>query len=165
MIYKKRHYRLSIVFMLWLFLIIINPAWAQKESERPLVSYMVQVPDTVNRGNQFQLCIVFDIAESWYIYAPTGNNAAQGMVEAKIGFKLPKGITTVSEFKWPKPHFKGSYEVYEGKGIKISSALNTSTDLKAGHYEIKVKIRYQTCTENMCLQPIKEEFNIKIYIK
>ncbi len=167
MIYKKQHYRILMLslFIFWISFGSISPARAQKESERPPVSYTLQVPDTVMAGEQFLVSIVFDIAESWYIYAPTGNNTAQGMVETKISFELPEGITTVRKIKWPKPYPKGSYEVYKGKGIKISQPLVTSTKLKPGLYEIKAKIRYQKCNEDMCLSPIKEKFNIKVHIK
>ncbi len=167
MIYKKQHYRILMLslFIFWISFGSINPARAQKESERPPVSYTVQVPDTVMAGEQFLVSIVFDIAESWYIYAPTGNNTAQGMVETKINFELPEGITTVRKIKWPKPYSKGSYEVYEGKDITISQAFVTKPRLKSGSYGIKAKVRYQTCNENMCLPPIKEKFTIKVHIK
>jgi hypothetical protein len=130
-----------------------------------VVQYIIVKPDEVQRGEEFQLSVQFSIKPEWYIYAPTGNNAAQGMIETSVVFALPKGFTRVGKIKLPEPLFKDGHEVYEGKDITMSQLLRATPDLKTGQYEIKGKITWQTCNSVICLAPVTEEISALVNIK
>lgn len=125
-----------------------------------------QLPERVNAkaGDRFSISATFKTNAPWYIYAPTGNNAIQGMIETNIIFQLPSGITRKCKMQLPEMHFKGGYEIYEGADIKFSQQFAVNKDLPPGEYNIHAKITCQSCNENICLPPISEEKDITVIV-
>jgi DsbC/DsbD-like thiol-disulfide interchange protein len=130
-----------------------------------VVAYTIQKSHVIQQGKEFQISVLFSIQREWYIYAPTGNNSAQGMIETNVILTLPKGITRAGKIKLPEPRFKNGYEVYEGKGITMSQVLQVSPDLKQGQYEIKGRVMWQTCNSEICLPPVTEEIVAVVNVK
>jgi len=130
-----------------------------------VVQYTIEKPDTIQAGKEFQICVRFTISPEWYIYAPTGNNEAQGMIETRVIYTLPAGITRVGKMNLPPPVFKDGHEIYEGKDIAMVQKLQVAADTKKGQYLIKGKVIWQTCNSIICLPPVTEENNIVIDIK
>jgi DsbC/DsbD-like thiol-disulfide interchange protein len=130
-----------------------------------VVQYTIQQPDEVNLGSKFQIGIIFTVQPGWYIYAPTGVNAAQGMIETNVIFSLPRGIVREGKVKLPDPHFKNGHEVYEGDSIMVSQVLKIGPGFKPGPYEIQGKITWQTCNSDICLPPTTDEIRILIQVR
>lgn len=140
--------------------------YAQDETNHKIVAYTVQKPDKVKRGEAFQVNVLFSVAAEWYIYAPTGTNAAQGMIETKVIFtSLPQGITRAGRIKLPEAQYKNGHEVYEGDKITMSQPLQAAATLKPGTYEIKGKVTYQTCNSTICLPPVTEDIVAVVNVK
>lgn len=151
--------------MKWLvFLFILVLLFLTGYSQEYPVSF--QLPDSVvaTEGNTFSIPVSFKTNAPWYIYAPTGNNAAQGMIETNIIYQLPKGITRTGKMQLPKTKLKGGFEVYEGRDITFSQAFTVNKDLAPGEYKIHAKITYQTCNEKICLPPVSEERDIIVVV-
>jgi hypothetical protein len=73
--------------------LIMTCVWSNSaKAQGDIVKYVVEKPEGVKRGEQFQISVLFFVSPEWYIYAPTGNNAAQGMIETEVIFSLPHGI-------------------------------------------------------------------------
>lgn len=162
MVYKRQVNNMINISLL-LLMGMRSAAWAQESLEGP-VNYKVQAPMAVHAGDQFSIAVIFNVQESWYIYAPTGNNTTQGMIETKASFELPEGITTVGQMQMPKPFFQGPHEVYKGNNIQLTQLLTTSSRLKPGTYEINGRIRYQACSSDVCFPPRTDKINVVIYI-
>lgn len=144
-------------WMLW-----IGMAFFQQEEP---ASFKIVQPAPVKAGKEIIASVVFDMQDGWYIYAPTGNNTSQGMLETTLTLQLPKGFRLAGKLRMPQPYFKGPFEVFEGKNIKISQPLTTEAGLKPGTYEISGSILYQTCNSNVCLAPRTEDVKIVVQIK
>lgn len=155
-------YRLAVALI---FVFGSSPVAGDPQHADGPISYTVRAPDTVQRGKRFEVSVRFDIQEPWYIYAPTGKNAAQGMIESKVRFRLPEGITEAEALQLPRSRSKGSYEVYEGMGVTMSQALLASEGAQPGPHEIKVGIRYQVCKSEICLPPVIAEVGAAIHIE
>lgn len=148
-----------------LCLILISWNSSQAQSKEGIVTFTVDKPSEVNRGDVFQIEVMFHVAPEWYIYAPTGLNAAQGMIETNVVFMLPKGIRRTGKMKLSEPVFKNGHEILEGDSIRMSQKLTVSESLKQGEYAIKGKVTWQTCNNDICLPPVTEEINAIIQVK
>jgi|SRR3989339_1798065 len=148
--------------LLLLFMSVISQSRAQ-QSKLP-VKFTAKIPEVVHIGEKFNVNIFLDIQDSWYIYAPTGTNAEQGMLEASITFGLPEGIVMEGKIQWPEPMAKDLYQVYMGK-IKIRPLFKVQPETKSGLYKIKAKLRYQSCNSVFCLPPVEENLLIEVKIK
>jgi DsbC/DsbD-like thiol-disulfide interchange protein len=147
------------------FFILINTnLYAQTREREQIVRYTVNNPLPVKRGETFKIDIVFRIVPGWYIYAPTGVNAAQGMIETNVIYRLPEGLSRAGRPELPTPMFKNGHEVYEGDGVVMTQTFKASADLKPGTYTIKGKITWQTCNNNICLPPVSEEIVSEIQV-
>ena len=155
---------IAAVMLLWMLIAMPSWALAQLASEEPVI-YSIQAPKIVNTGEEFTITTVFNIQEPWYIYALTGVNTIMGMIETKISFTLPEGITKAGKIQLPEPDSKGLFEVYTGKDVKMSQVLFVNADLKPGSYNIACKIRYQTCNEDICFPSRTEKTTIVVTIK
>ena len=148
------------VSIIALLFFILGSARAQEP-----VQYAIQKPGKVKRGEQFEIAVKFSILPGWYIYAPTGLNEAQGMIETNVVFDLPDGITRKGKIQMPEPHFLKGHEVYAGDSVAMTQPLKVSNALNPGRYIIKGKITWQTCSEEACLMPAREEVAILIEVK
>lgn len=125
------------------------------------VTYQVNTPKKAKQNKEFQISVDFQTHADWYIYAPTGSNESQGMIETKITFELPEGVSLVGELNIPAPKPKGMYQIYDGKKIRFSQQFKAS---QKGEKQIKVIVLYQTCNKDMCLPPKRTEHIQKITI-
>jgi len=140
-------------------LILVNTnLQAQKSKEREqIVKYTITNTQQVKRGEVFTVDVVFQIVPGWYIYAPTGVNAAQGMIETNVIYRLPEGFTRAGRPELPEAMFKNGHEIYEGDGVIMRQRFKTTDGLRPGKYAIHGKVTWQTCNNNICLPPVSEE--------
>ncbi|MYF52492.1 MAG: hypothetical protein F4166_01495 [Gammaproteobacteria bacterium] len=110
------------------------------------------VPESVEQGGQAEVSLSIEIQDGWYIYAPTGKNAEQGMKETKVSFSVPEALQQLGMVKMPPHQYKGSFEVYWGPEVTVSQEIGTE-DCEPGVYEISTEVTYQTCKEDLCLPP------------
>ena len=159
--------RISGMF-LWLFCMVLTCSYGyaqHNDTHADVVAYVIEKPGKVERGKKFQISVLFTTQPTWYIYAPTGNNTAQGMIESGVKFILPKGITRAGKMKIPKAIFKHGNEIYEGAGIRMTQEFVADASLKAGTYTIEAEVTWQTCNSEICLPPVKESSMATINIQ
>ena len=125
------------------------------------VTYKVNTPKKAKKNKEFKINVDFQTHRDWYIYAPTGSNEPQGMIETKVTFEVPDGVDLVGDLSIPAPKPKGMYQIYDGKKIQFSQKLKAT---QKGKKEIKVIVLYQTCNPQMCLPPKRTEHIQKITI-
>jgi len=125
------------------------------------VTYTLQTPENLKKGEHFNIDVILNIEPGWYIYAPTGSNSAQGMIETNVTFHLPPEVQRAGKIKIPEPIIKNSYEVLEGSTIKIEQPLKAQ---KIGTFAIRGRITYQTCSTDVCMPPVTEEFTTTVVI-
>lgn len=152
------------ILLLLMITLLIENGYAQ-DADEDIVTYTVIAPDEVQSGRAFNVDILFNVQPDWYIYAPTGKNAALGMIETKLILRLPEGISKKGKPSFPKAIRKNGHEVYEGNSITMSQALLVSSSIKPGKYEIRGKVIYQTCSSEICLPPVTEEIIAIVIVK
>ena len=120
-------------------------------SNQPVQVSLV-VPEQVEQGSSARISLTIDIEDGWYIYAPTGKNAEQGMKETKVSFTVPDDLQRIGAAKLPMHQFKGSYEVYRGSNVAVIQKIGTENSA-LGEYTIESEVTYQTCNDDLCLPP------------
>lgn len=120
-------------------------------SNQPVQLSLV-VPEQVEQGSSAKISLTIDIEDGWYIYAPTGKNAEQGMKETKVSFTVPEKLQRIGAAKLPMHQFKGSYDIYRGSDIAVTQSIGTE-DSSPGEYTIESEVTYQTCNDDLCLPP------------
>ena len=123
----------------------------EEESKLPVKLELV-VPEKVDLGSTTEVSLSIDIKDGWYIYAPTGKNAEQGMKETKVSFTIPENIQQLGKVKMPMHQFKGSYDVFRGSDLAVIQKIGTE-DSTPGEYTIASQVTYQTCNDDICLPP------------
>ena len=123
----------------------------QTDSDKPVELELI-VPEKIDQGSSAEISLKIDIKDGWYIYAPTGKNADQGMKETKVSFTLPENLQELGTTKMPMHQFKGSYDVYRGSNINVVQSIGTE-DSTPGEYKIESQVTYQTCNDDICLPP------------
>lgn len=123
----------------------------KEESKLPVQLDLV-VPEKIDQGSTAEVSLMIDIQDGWYIYAPTGKNAEQGMKETKVSFMVPETLQQIGNMKMPMHQFKGSYEIYRGSNVAVIQKIGTENSTP-GEYTIESEVTYQTCNDDLCLPP------------
>ena len=125
-------------------------------------AYPVQVSlrtqEAVKAGTEGSLFVEFDMQSNWYIYAPTGRNQRENMVETKVNLSFPNGIAPQGSIKLPIYRYKGAYDVYEGQDVVWEQPYAVGKDVGTGSYEICGRVTIQPCKEDLCLPPKTDEY-------
>jgi len=112
-------------------------------------------------GKVAELTVSFSMRPGWYIYAPTGRNAENGMVETKVELELPAGVAKAGSRKAPLPHYKGLFEIYEGRDRQWRQPVAAAN---AGRYQVAAKVTYQACKADLCLPPATETLRAELTV-
>ena len=147
--------------VIYLFVAVFLTNSMLSAQEAP-VTYEVEAPEKASKKKGFQIDVNFQTKGDWYIYAPTGLNEKAGMIETKVNFELPEGVSTDGDLILPAPQPYGMYQVYKGKDIQISQKFKAA---KKGTYEITCTVTYQTCNKSICLPPDTKSYKRTIKIK
>jgi len=122
--------------------------------------------EPIARGRPFELAVVLKIREGFHINArqPSADYliATDLRPEVPAGFKLgeityPKGELHTFSFS------KKPLNVYEDKAI-IRMALSALPDAPLGTQHIPFKLRYQACSNEVCLPPVTVDVDASVTV-
>jgi DsbC/DsbD-like thiol-disulfide interchange protein len=125
-----------------------------------VVSTAYTSDDPVARGKEFQIAVVLKIRDGYHINArkPTLEYLIPTdlKVDAPTGFKAgevtyPEGA--LKSFSFSKDE---KLSVYTGK-VVLYLKVTPSADAALGAQHIPLKLRYQACSESVCLPPIRQD--------
>lgn len=153
---KKTAMAGMLTLMLW-------QATAQMQAEP--VSYFTDAIAPVRRGESFTASVHFVIRTPWYLYAPTGINADQGVIESSVTWLLPADIVRDGRPRLPATHFKNGFEVMSGSDEVITQKFRTLQSARVGTYQIKGRIVWQSCSDQLCLPPVADEIVLNITVE
>ena len=89
---------------------------------QPPVTLAFVAPEKVRAGEATDLAVSFTMRPGWYIYAPTGRNAQQGMIETGVTFELPDGVLATGGRRLPPAPFQGALRHLRGRRPAVGSA-------------------------------------------
>ena len=127
-----------------------------------VVSTAYTSDEPVARGKEFQIAVVLKIRDGYHINArkPTLEYLIPTdlKVEAPTGFKAgevtyPEGA--LKSFAFSKDE---KLNVYTGK-VVLYLKVTPSADAALGAQHIPLKLRYQACSESVCLPPVRQDID------
>jgi len=117
------------------------------------VNVEFSLTDQLAPGEKGQLTVDFDMKPGWNIYAPTGRNTKENMVETSVTMNFPEGVESAGAFKMPVYRYKGLFDIYEGEDVRWTQSFSVLDDATHGHYELCGDVTIQTCKDDLCLPP------------
>lgn len=122
--------------------------------------------DKAQRGKTVQAAVVMDIPEGYHVNSskPLGKYAIPTSVE----ITAPDGVK-VGPITYPRAvvrRFQFSEEqlaVYEGRAV-MRFNVTVPADQALGSADLRVRLRYQSCTDEVCFAPATREVTMPIEI-
>lgn len=127
-----------------------------KQTKSIPVQYFSQI---YPQDGKLYLRIIFKTSGTYHLYSTNKINANQRPVS--IETMLPEGFEKSGDMILPPVKLHGANEIYDGKLLHFIQEIKTATDLK-GTFEIKVKLGWQTCSDESCLPPEEAEITLNV---
>ena len=113
--------------------------------------------EPVARGSSFQLAVVLKIRQGFHINAR--KPSAEYLIPTDLRANLPAGFKSTGEISYPQGELhtfaftKTPLNVYQDKVI-LRGPLTAQPDAPLGAQHIPLKLRYQACSNEVCLPPV-----------
>jgi Disulphide bond corrector protein DsbC len=113
--------------------------------------------EPIARGSSFQLAVVLKIRNGFHINAR--KPSAEYLIPTDLRANLPAGFKSAGEISYPKGELhtfaftKTPLNVYEDK-VVLRVPLTAQSDAPLGAQKIPLKLRYQACSQEVCLPPV-----------
>jgi thiol:disulfide interchange protein DsbD len=131
---------------------------SQIPSGREVVSPTAFVSrEPVGRGGAFQLAVVAKIRTGFHINAR--KPSADYLIPTDLRAELPAGFKAAGEVSYPNGELhtfaftKTPLNVYQDK-VVFRLPLSALADAPLGMQKIPLKLRYQACSNEVCLPPV-----------
>jgi hypothetical protein len=148
----------AVTAVLLIIVAALPSAQPQIPSGREVVAPTAYVSlEPVARGSNFQLAVVAKIRTGFHINAR--KPSAEYLIPTDLRVALPPGFTSAGEISYPKGELhtfaftKTPLNVYEDK-IVLRVPLTAQPDAPLGAQKIPLKLRYQACSQEVCLPPV-----------
>lgn len=129
-----------------------------------IVKLRIEAPAAVAAGEQGRFRLIFDVRPAWHMYAPTGKNAGQGLIELNVKFTPHKNVQ-VTVPQYPVPVAYGPNDVYRGSAVAVTQRFRVRPQTPAGKYVLKGKLTYQVCKAELCLPPYVRNVDVVVAVK
>ena len=133
--------------------VLLGSIAAPSASAQSFLSYRLEAPEApLKPGEVGALELVLSVASPWYIYAPTGTNASQGMIETTLKMGKNEAVQfRPAEFPDPEPY--KSFDVLRGDDIVVTQPLRFRPSAEPGAYQVHGTLDVQLCKADLCLPP------------
>ena len=123
--------------------------------------------EPVARGSSFQLAVVLKIRNGFHINAR--KPSAEYLIPTDLRADLPVGFKSAGEITYPKGELhtftftKTPLSVYEDK-VVLRVPLTAQPDAPLGAQKIPLKLRYQACSQEVCLPPVTLDLDAPVTV-
>ncbi|NOU59328.1 FG-GAP-like repeat-containing protein [Marinifilum caeruleilacunae] len=143
----------------------------KSSSTKGPVSFTIKSPERVKYGKEHMLEIDFKLKKDWYLYTENKANISAGFIPTVVSVELPDGVDKIGELVMPKETPKGGMVVYKGDSVCFKQKFSLKRPTREQYMDknfkplrevdIKVKIKFQTCNNEMCLPPEEHVVDVK----
>jgi hypothetical protein len=158
----------AVTAVLLIIVAALPSAQPQIPSGREVVAPTAYVSlEPVARGSNFQLAVVAKIRTGFHINAR--KPSAEYLIPTDLRVALPPGFTSAGEISYPKGELhtfaftKTPLNVYEDK-IVLRVPLTAQHDAPLGPQKIPLKLRYQACSQEVCLPPVTLDVDAQVTV-
>lgn len=154
--------------VLLVILAALPSAQPQIPSGREVVSPSAYVSlEPVTRGSNFQIAVVLKIRNGFHINAR--KPSAEYLIPTDLRANLPAGFKSAGEVAYPQGELhtftftKTPLNVYQDK-VVLRVPLTAQPDAPLGPQKIPLKLRYQACSQEVCLPPVTLDVDAPVTI-
>ena len=120
----------------------------------------------LNAGDKFTLQLTAAIEDGWHLYSteemPQGPKPTRIVLIPNQPFDL-SDIDSPAPLRAVDPNFGAETEFYEHSAT-FALAMQVKSDAAAGTHKLVVQVRYQSCTETLCLLPRLVTIEVEVQI-
>ena len=166
---KGLSYFVSAFLLAGSFALVIIAA-GDVSGQRPdrVVFSLSGLPKTISAGTDFDVKLVAKIEDGWHVYGLT--KIAGGPIPTRITLAEKQPFTLSGEIGTPEPivdrdsAFGVDLEYYEGDAEFILP-IEARPGTPVGNHLLTVSVRFQVCSQEMCLPPKVKDVSAPIRIK
>jgi thiol:disulfide interchange protein DsbD len=158
----------AVTAILLVIVAALPSAHPQIPSGREVVAPSAYVSlEPVARGTSFQLAIVLKIRNGFHINAR--KPSAEYLIPTDLRANLPAGFKSAGEISYPKGELhtfafsKTPLNVYQDR-VVLRVPLTAQSDAPLGAQKIPLKLRYQACSNEVCLPPVTLDVDAPVTI-
>ena len=159
---------IAVTALLLIIVAALPSALPQIPSGREVVSPTAYVSlEPVARGSSFQLAVVAKIRTGFHINAR--KPSAEYLIPTDLRVNLPAGFKSAGEISYPKGELhtfaftKTPLNVYQDT-VVLRVPLIAQPDAPLGAQKIPLKLRYQACSQEVCLPPVTLDVDAAVTI-
>lgn len=121
--------------------------------------------DKAQRGRSVQTAVVLDIPRGFHVNA---NKAARFSIPTTVKIDAPKGLR-VGPIAYPRAvvrrlgFSKDALALYEGRAV-MRFNVSVPANFQTGLTELRAKVTYQSCNDEVCFPPTTREVKLGINI-
>jgi thiol:disulfide interchange protein DsbD len=150
--------------------VLIQPARADAQMARPedVVKITPALPKTgFNAGEVFQAALILDIMEGYHLNAHTVRDPAMIPTDLEVPEDSPIKFQFV---RYPEDQTRegvpvpGYHDEQYHERVMIRLVGRLPADAELGKLKVRVIVRYQTCTDTVCLYPYGKAADLEIPI-
>lgn len=151
----------------------VTVAYASAQERQPAeinpIKWTLKAPEhakPLKAGDKFTLQLTAAIEEGWHLYSteemPQGPKPTRIALTPNQPFEL-SDIDSPAPLRAVDPNFGIETEFYE-HSASFALAMQVKSDAAAGTHKLAVQVRYQSCTETLCLLPRLVKLDVEIQI-
>lgn len=114
-------------------------------------------------GEVGEIRIALSLDAPWYVYAPTGANARQGLVETTVTIRPHRAIQFARP-RYPEARAYGTHDIWRGRDNVIRQPFRIRPRTPPGDYRVRGHVDYQMCDGPTCLPPDRKNFSFLIHV-
>ena len=145
-----------------------RPAGAQVPNAKDVVQSAAYTSfEPVARGKEFQVAVVLKIRDGYHINAR--KTILEYLIPTDLKVEVPAGYKA-SEVAYPDGTLRSfafsqneKLNVYTGT-VVLHLKVTPPADAPLGAQHIPLKLRYQACSESVCLPPVRQEIDTSFTI-
>lgn len=126
----------------------------------------LQPAKPLKAGDKFTLQLTAAIDDGWHLYSteemPQGPKPTRITLSPNQPFEL-SDIDSPAPLRAVDPNFGAETEFYENSAT-FELAMQVKSDAAPGTHKVTVQVRYQSCTETLCLLPRLVKLEIEVQI-
>jgi thiol:disulfide interchange protein DsbD len=149
--------------LLILVLLLVAPA---RGAEKLVEVEASLARPSASPGQTVTLQVVLRIKEGYHVYGPSVESA--GLIPTTVSLTLPAGLSAGPTVYPPARRLKVSFapepvEVLEGE-VRLQVPITVGSGAPAGQAVLGVEVRYQACSQDLCLAPSTAEFKVPLQV-
>ncbi|MDR4509925.1 MAG: protein-disulfide reductase DsbD [Candidatus Brocadiaceae bacterium] len=153
---RSRSFEKGLFVLLFLSLLLSAVVYGDSS---PFRIHVAAERESVSAGDLVPVAITIDIDPQHHIYRDQVSVESGNPEHFTLSsVELPPGKVKVD------PFLEKEVELYEGQ-VKVVSFIQASKDLPVGFHIMKLRVKYQGCSDKICFAPKTEDFTLPLQIE